>query len=229
MSYPTPLYYHFIFALELKHIADWQDRKNNDNELCINENLNSSLSNFGKLVRLWTPECYLSCSWQETLQLVLGHSVCAKQNSLAQHCGPWSLSSSTLMAKEGNKHFFLHVCFLCHLLFSWCEPVLETRRHWCERHMLPAAWLWQFIELLCERQSGKNTVLHSASRIWCSRMQQQQQQQQMLSILFLQSVKRWHRLWYQMKRLLTYRAAADIPRVMFLCSSSTSSHCNHIW
>lgn len=50
MSYPTPLYYHFIFALELKHIADWQDRKNNDYELCIYENLNSSLSNFGKLV-----------------------------------------------------------------------------------------------------------------------------------------------------------------------------------
>lgn len=106
MSYPTPLYYHFIFALELKHIADWQDRKNNDNELCINENLNSSLSNFGKLVRLRTPECYLSCSWQETLQLVLGLSVCAKQNSFVQLCGPWSLSSSSLMAKEGNKHFF---------------------------------------------------------------------------------------------------------------------------
>lgn len=88
MSYPTSLYYHFISALELKHIADWQDGKNNDNEICINENLNSSLSNFGKLVRSGTPECYLSCDWQETRRWALVKSGTAKQS---KSCTTWFL------------------------------------------------------------------------------------------------------------------------------------------
>lgn len=131
MSYPTSLYYHFIFALELKHIADWQDRKNNDNELCINENLNSSLSNFGNLVLLRTFECYLSCSWQETLRLVLkkkkkGFSVCTKQSSFLQCSGPWS--SSSLVAKRGrttkDNNQFVHFYLL------WSLSLVDVRRMW---------------------------------------------------------------------------------------------------
>lgn len=34
-----------------------------------------------------------------------GLSVCAKQHSFAQHCGPWSLSLSSLIAKEGKTNF----------------------------------------------------------------------------------------------------------------------------
>lgn len=142
MSYPTPLYYHFIFALELKHIADWQDRKNNDNELCINENLNLSLSNFGKLVRLRTPECYLSCSWQETLRLVLVKmgSVSVPNRTVLRSIVDHDPDPPRLWwAQEGEQWKKIHNLST----FTSLNPFLELmwdlfgrKHHWCKRKVL---------------------------------------------------------------------------------------------
>lgn len=170
-------------------------------------NLNSSLSNFGKLVRLRVPECYLSCRWQETLRLVLvkmGTASVPNRTVLLSvvDCEPWSSSSLVGIsgwAMEENKQFvFLY--FLQPL--SWADGS-------CKRKVLDSLVVKHLVWLnpgcvFTWKTNKKKTTLehfiffrlfpHCGSSIWCSRSQP------LLNFLFCKAVtqpgdSRWSVYW----------------------------------